>query len=339
MDRTLDLLVKELKRLGITVAVIQEMKWYRSDVWKPDGYTLLHSGRPLPDEDEPQTRNEGVGILLDRCATAAWKDAGESWEAISSRVVTARLKVRRCGQRRHGGSRETRDTYMTVVSAYAPTLKAPPGIKAKFVNELQDVTDKVPPGDILVVMGDFNARVGKRETERDVWREVRGRHGLGSCNEAGEEFLEFCAINNFTIMNTWFEKRQVHLATWKHPATKQPHMIDFVLMRKEQRQLCFDVRVYRSACCWSDHYMVKGKIRLQPLNKKKKSGMHVPLAVHALGSKDQREEFQQNMNQCLIQHPHKESGSPEENWEVLKNCIMETAERNNQIGSMILLTY
>ena len=91
-------------------------------------------------------------------------------------------------------------------------------------------SDRVPPGDILVVMGDFNACVGNRETESDVWREVRGRHGLGSCNEAGKKFLEFCAINNFIIMNTWFEKRQVHLATWKNPATKQPHTID--LMRK-----------------------------------------------------------------------------------------------------------
>ena len=70
-------------------------------------------------------------------------------------------------------------------------------------------------------------------------------------------------------MNTWFEKPQVHLATWKHPATKQSHMIDFVLMRKEQRRLCQNVRVCRSACCWSDHHMVRGKVQLQLPRKKK----------------------------------------------------------------------
>ena len=53
----------------------------------------------------------------------------------------------------------------------------------------------------------------KREGENDVWREVRVRHGVGSCNEAGERFLEFCAVNGLTIMNTWFKKPQVHLAT------------------------------------------------------------------------------------------------------------------------------
>ena len=90
VDRKLDLLVKELKRLDVAVAGIQETKWFGNDVWSADGYTLLHSGRPLPDEGEPQKRNEGVGILLDSCATVAWKDAEECWEAVSSRVVMAR---------------------------------------------------------------------------------------------------------------------------------------------------------------------------------------------------------------------------------------------------------
>ena len=227
----------------------------------------------------------------------------------------ARLKVVRCGQRRPGGSRQTRSVYMSVVSAYAPTAKAPPGVKERFENKLQDTLDRIPPDDVLIVLGDFNARVGKRETESDVWRDVRGKHGVGSCNEAGERLVEFCAIKNLSIMNTWFEKRRVHQTTWTHPATRQSHIIDFVLMRKGHRSLCCDVRVYRSACCWSDHYMVKGRIRLQlPSRRKRKCETHLPLAVHSLSSRDVREEFQQSMDQCLLQHPHTVDGYPEENW-------------------------
>ena len=85
------------------VAGIQEMRWVGKDAWTVNGYTLLHSGCPLPDEGEPQVRNEGVGILLDEHATATWRDAGERWEAVSSRVVMARPKVVRSGQRRHRG--------------------------------------------------------------------------------------------------------------------------------------------------------------------------------------------------------------------------------------------
>ena len=104
VDRKLDFLVKELRKLGVAIAGIQETKWFGKDMWTVYGYTLLHSGRALPDETDPQVRNEGVGILLfffffDRHATMAWKNAGETWEAVSSCVVTARLKVVGRGRR------------------------------------------------------------------------------------------------------------------------------------------------------------------------------------------------------------------------------------------------
>ena len=56
-------------------------------MWPADGYAFLHSGRLLPSDHERAARNEGVGIALDKKATAAWKNVGEVWEAISSRVV------------------------------------------------------------------------------------------------------------------------------------------------------------------------------------------------------------------------------------------------------------
>ena len=172
VDRKLDFLVKELRRLGVAIAGIQETKCFGKDMWTVNGYTLLHSGRTLPDETDPQVRNEGVSILLDRHATKAWKNAGETWEAVSSCIVTARLKVVGRGRRRPGGLRETSSTHMSVVSVYAPTAKAPLGVKAKLFDDLQDALDHVPAGDILVVLGDFNACVGKREGNSDVWREV-----------------------------------------------------------------------------------------------------------------------------------------------------------------------
>ena len=104
VDQKFDFAVKELKRLRVAIAWIQETKWFGKDVWNANSYTLLHSGHLLPNEGEPQMRNEGVGVLLDKHATDAWKDAGENWKAVSSRVVMARLKVVRSGQRQPGRS-------------------------------------------------------------------------------------------------------------------------------------------------------------------------------------------------------------------------------------------
>ncbi len=50
--------------------------------------------------------------------------------------------------------------YATLISAYAPTLDAEEGIKDAFYESLDTVLLKVPHTDKLVLLGDFNARVG-----------------------------------------------------------------------------------------------------------------------------------------------------------------------------------
>ena len=66
------------------------MVWKGFDIWPAaDGYTFLHSGRPLPDSGYAATKNKGVGILLDEMTSVAWRWSGEVWEAVSSRTVMA----------------------------------------------------------------------------------------------------------------------------------------------------------------------------------------------------------------------------------------------------------
>ena len=101
---------------------------------------------------------------------------------------------------------------MCIISVYSPTAKAPAGIQSSFRDELQGALNRIPTSDILLLLGDFNARVGKSSLDDELWRGVRGQHGVGSYNEAGEKLLEFCTINNHTIMNTWFTKKPEHLA-------------------------------------------------------------------------------------------------------------------------------
>ena len=88
--------------------------------------------------------------------------------------------------------------------AYQPTAKAPPGIKIKFYDDLQDTINRISHNDVLVMLGDFNSRVGVLDTGNDLWQGVIDKHGLGEPNFVGEDFLEFCALNQFSIMNTWF---------------------------------------------------------------------------------------------------------------------------------------
>ena len=89
-----------------------------------------------------------------------------------------------------------------------------------------------------------------------------GKYGVDERNEAGEDFLQFCT-NHLTVMNTWFQKKRVQYGTWMHPATKQVHMIDLVVMKMSQRMYCRDVQVMRGASCWTDHKLVRARFSFQ----------------------------------------------------------------------------
>ena len=83
VDRKAALMVHELKKYGVSTAGISDTKWFGKDLCDVEGYMILYSGCPLPDDDSPMVRDEGVGIVLDREMTAAWREAGEVWEAVS----------------------------------------------------------------------------------------------------------------------------------------------------------------------------------------------------------------------------------------------------------------
>ena len=48
---------------------------------------------------------------------------------------------------------------------------------------------------------------------------VLGKHGVGVCNLAGEDLLQFCEINQLSVMNSFFKKR--YYGTWIHPGTRE----------------------------------------------------------------------------------------------------------------------
>ena len=127
--------------------------------------------------------------MLDPTMAENWKSSCGEWQAVSSRIVSARLKLgEKVGQR---GRREP--VHGTIVSVYAPTHRVNQEEKDKFYTDLQSQIDGVAEEYILVVVGDFNARVGSSERHEDMWNDVRGYHGVGRIYEAGETLLSWCA--------------------------------------------------------------------------------------------------------------------------------------------------
>jgi len=93
VDRKINILVDELCRFDMSITGISESKWFGQGVYEVDGFILVHSGKPLPSGDDPVLRNEGVCIVMNPVVAAAWREFGECWKAVSSRIVYARAKL------------------------------------------------------------------------------------------------------------------------------------------------------------------------------------------------------------------------------------------------------
>lgn len=206
VDRKVEFLVRELRRFKMSIVGISETKWFGQAVYLVDGYTVVHSGRPVPAAGDVAQRGEGVGIVLDPVLSEAWRNGGEVWNPVSSRIVTLRLLL----SENEVPGLGSRPFYLSLISVYAPTHRSCPDVKNEFYNDLQASLDSVPKDDMLILVGDFNARVGSTPREEDsVWHGVRGYHGVGEMNESGENLLSFCAMNELIVMITMFEKASV----------------------------------------------------------------------------------------------------------------------------------
>ena len=81
-----------------------------------------------------------------------------------------------------------------------------------------------PKKDILVVQGDWNAKVGK-DAQAD-WGEVCGPYCNVETNESGLRLLEFATFNNLVLTNTLGPHKPSRRWTWRSPDGKHHNQID-----------------------------------------------------------------------------------------------------------------
>ena len=99
-----------------------------------------------------------------------------------------------------------------VIQAYAPTSNTEEAEVEWFYEDLQDLLELTPKKDVLLIIGDWNAKVRSKETPGGT-----GKFGLGVWNEAGQRLIEFCQGNALVIANTLFQKHKRRLYTWTSP--------------------------------------------------------------------------------------------------------------------------
>ena len=106
-----------------------------------------------------------------------------------------------------------------VFQVYAPDSSYSQDLKDEFYSLLQQQINKLPVKTIKINMGNFHGKVGTNDI--DIHPDNCGKYGVVRMNYEGERLLNFCAMNNFAVMNSVNKQRKSRLVTWICPDGKQ----------------------------------------------------------------------------------------------------------------------
>lgn len=213
-ERRTALIARELARYRIDIAALSETRIAEEgsvDELK-GGYTFFWKGKAKDEE-----RIHGVGLAI---KTSLLKQLPGLPTPVNERLMKFRFPL-------------NRTRHITLISAYAPTLTSSDEVKETFYEELSALVRDTPSNDKLILLGDFNARVG---ADCRNWKGVLGPHGTGKLNSNGLMLLSLCAEQHLTITNTLFRQADKYKTTWMHPRSKQWHLIDFAICRHQDHQ-------------------------------------------------------------------------------------------------------
>lgn len=157
-------LAEQVENTSINIVAVQETRWPGIGCIKKSKYNFYYSG--------PNTRTgqAGTGFFV----TNPFVKLVIGFTAITERLCTLRIMGRY--------------NNITLVNVYAPTNEQQEETKEIFYEELQRSLEQIPKNDIITILGDLNAQLGKEE----VFTKVSCSHTLHEeTNQNGELLCNF----------------------------------------------------------------------------------------------------------------------------------------------------
>ena len=162
LSLTLDVGYLFMARVNVDTLGISELKWTEMGEFNSDDHYVYYCGQ------ESLGRN-GVAIMVNKRV----QNAVLGCNLKNDRMISVRL--------------QGKPFSITVIEVYAPSSNTEEADVEWFYEDLQDLLELTPQNDVLFIIGDWNAKVGRKETPG-----VTGKFGLGMRNEAGQRLIEFC---------------------------------------------------------------------------------------------------------------------------------------------------
>ena len=229
--------IKEMNQYNLSILGVTEARWTGTGLQRMgSGETIIWSGR------QDDNHQEGVALIAEKKTAKTILQ----WKPINERLLYVRFN--------------SKFAKLSVIVAYAPTDVAEEEEKEEFYTKLQASLVSIPKHDVLLLMGDFNARVGKLNVGKERFM---GKEGIGEISANGEKLVDFCEENDLVIGGTLFMHRDIHKLTWTSPDGRTQSQIDHIIINGKWRHSLLDVRVKRQADVGSDHNLVVAKLKLK----------------------------------------------------------------------------
>ncbi|CAF1501489.1 unnamed protein product, partial [Rotaria magnacalcarata] len=266
----LELLRNEMKQYKYDVVGISEVRWTGKGQTSIGDF--IWSG-------ENSMHTKGVGLLLSTRA----RQSLLGYNPVNSRIITARLRGKPFN--------------VTIINVYAPTSDATDDDIEAFYGDLERSMREVPKKDILVITGDWNAKVGN---DNRGWESA------------------------MVISNTLFQQKPSRKWTWESPDGIHKNMIDLIIVQKRWRTSVINCRTFQGADISSDHSLVlcNIKLRLKKLYNQQK-GNNRP-NTNQLNEQAIRKMYQTNLENNL--NSIQTNGTLEEHALKIRNSINEAIE-------------
>ena len=246
----------------------------------------------------------GVGIMLGKSVVSSVI----GYWAISDRVLLVKIRGNPFN--------------ICIIQVYAPTSQHDEDSVNRFYDEVTKAKEQCKQHDIVLVMGDLNARVGNERID-----DVVGPHGLGNRDDRGEKWVEWCIENNQIIGNTWFRHHARHLYTWKSPGDRSRSQIDYITINRRFRNSLLQVKTYPGADCDSDHVPVVATVRVRIKRIVKGKARPKPQVNLLRENENIKNQYSVEVkNRFEILQQESEDETAEQQWKILQEAISKANE-------------
>ena len=238
-------LTQEIDQQKIIILALQETRMTDNETMDYGNYRIFKSktqqrvakGAPI----------FGMAFLVHKSIMNSVKDV----TPVNNRLMTIRI--------------QSANKKYTLINAHAPTNidnKKNPETVERFWGQLEDTMSKIHKEDVKIILGDFNAQLGKEK----VYRKIIGKNSAHqNTNTNGTHLIDLCQQFNLKVMSTHFRKPTHKQKTWRSPIQHLgEYQIDHVAISHAHYRTIHDIQVRRGANIDSDHYITRVKIKFSP---------------------------------------------------------------------------